>query len=238
MRGGKIYFSEVSSVETPDPTTVVFKLRKPVPFFLKAFQPTEAPMFPPNIFWRPPTLTKFRQSDFMQHPVGTGPFQLKEWKKGSYIILERNPNYWKAGHPYLDRVVMRAIPDDNGRVVALQNGEVDLAPMNAIAASSVGLLQKNPNLVVSHDGAEGLGPVAGLIVNLDRKPLGDLKGAPGDQPRSRSQENHRCDFLRSGHAFEQSHHQGKSHVRRSQARGVSLQPGQGKIPPRRSWLPC
>ena len=145
-----------------------------MPFFLKAFQPTEAPMFPEHLLVAT-DLTKFRQSEFMQRPVGTGPFQFKEWKKGSYIILERNPTYWKAGHPYLDRVVMRTIPDDNGRVVALQNGEIDLAPMNAIGASSIALLQKNPKLVVSHDGAEGLGPVAGLIVNLDRKPLGDLK---------------------------------------------------------------
>ena len=47
--------------------------------------------------------------------------------------------------------------------------------MNTIPASSVALLAQNKNLVVSHDGAEGLGPVAGLVVNLDRKPLGDLK---------------------------------------------------------------
>lgn len=171
---GKTYFGQLEGIETPDPLTVVIKLKKPVPFFLKAFQPTEAPMFPEHILANT-DLSKFRQSDFMQHPVGTGPFELKEWKKGSYIIFERNAHYWKKGHPYLDRIVMRTIPDDNGRVVALQNGEVDLAPMNTIPASSVALLEKNPNLVVSHEGAEGLGPVAGLIVNLDRKPLGDLK---------------------------------------------------------------
>jgi peptide/nickel transport system substrate-binding protein len=171
---GKIYFSQLASIDTPDPLTVVFKLKKPVPFFLKAFQPTEAPMFPEHIL-ASTDLTKFRQSSFMQHPIGTGPFELKEWKKGSYIILARNPHYWKKGHPYLDRIVLRVIPDDNGRVVALQNGEVDLAPMNTIPASSLKLLEQNKNLVISHDGMEGLGPVAGLIVNLNRKPLGDLK---------------------------------------------------------------
>jgi peptide/nickel transport system substrate-binding protein len=170
----KIYFGQLASVDAPDPGTVIFKLKKPVPFFLKAFQPTEAPMFPAHIL-ASTDLTKFRQSDFMQHPIGTGPFQLKEWKKGSYIVLERNPHYWKEGHPYLDQIVMKVIPDDNGRVVALQNGEIDLAPMNTIPASSVTLLQKNPNLVISHDGSEALGPVAGLIVNLQQKPLSDLK---------------------------------------------------------------
>ncbi len=171
---GKTYFGQLDSIETPDPLTAVIKLKKPVPFFLKSFQPTEAPMFPEHLLANT-DLSKFRQSDFMQHPVGTGPFELKEWKKGSYIIFERNPHYWKEGHPYLDRIVMRTIPDDNGRVVALQNGEVDLAPMNTIPASALATLEKNSNLVVSHEGAEGLGPVAGLIVNLDQKPLDNIK---------------------------------------------------------------
>lgn len=171
---GKIYFGHLASVETPDPLTVVFTLDKPGPFFLKAFQPTEAPMFPEHLL-ASTDLTKFRQSDFLQHPVGTGPFKLKEWKKGSYITLERNPDYWKPGHPYLDQIVMRVIPDDNARVVALENGTVDLAPMNTIPGSSLALLQQDKKLVVSHDGAEALGPVAGLLVNLEHKPLGDLR---------------------------------------------------------------
>jgi peptide/nickel transport system substrate-binding protein len=171
---GKIYFSQLKEIETPDPLTVVMKLNQPVPFFLKAFQPSETPMLPKHILEHT-DLTKIRQSEFMRHPIGTGPFFLKEWKKGSDIILERNANYWKKGHPYLDRIILRVIPDDNARVVALQNGEIDLAPMNAIPGSSIRLLAHNENLVVSHEGSEGLGPVMGLIANVRNKPLSDLK---------------------------------------------------------------
>jgi ABC-type transport system substrate-binding protein len=32
----------------------------------------------------------------MQHPVGTGPFRLVEWRRASRIVLERNPNYRRA----------------------------------------------------------------------------------------------------------------------------------------------
>lgn len=171
---GKIYFNHLVGVEAPDPLTVVFKLDKAVPFFLKAFQPSETPIFPEHILGKT-DLATFRQSEFMRQPIGTGPFKLKEWNKGSYVILERNPNYWRAGHPYLDRIVMRVIPDDNAKVVALRNGEIDLAPMNTIPGATLGALKKEKNLVMSHEGSEGLGPVMGLLVNLRAKPLSDLK---------------------------------------------------------------
>jgi peptide/nickel transport system substrate-binding protein len=100
---------------------------------------------------------------------------LKEWKKGSYVILERNPNYWRAGYPHLDRIVMRVIPDDNAKVVALRNGEIDLAPMNTIPGAMLGALKNEKNLTISHEGSEGLGPVMGLLVNLRAKPLSDIK---------------------------------------------------------------
>lgn len=171
---GKIYFNHLVAVDAPDPLTVVFKLDKPVPFFLKAFQPSETPMFPMHLLGTA-DLSAFRQSEFMRQPIGTGPFMLKEWKKGSYIILERNPNYWRAGHPYLDRIVMRVIPDDNAKVVALRNGEIDLAPMNTIPGAMLAALKNDKNLTMSHEGSEGLGPVMGLLVNLRNKPLSDLR---------------------------------------------------------------
>ena len=41
-------------------------------------------------------------------PVGTGPFMIKEWKRGDRITVTKNPNYWKKDRPYLDAVVYRA----------------------------------------------------------------------------------------------------------------------------------
>jgi peptide/nickel transport system substrate-binding protein len=39
-----------------------------------------------------------------QNPVGTGPFKLKTWNKGTSVIFERNDDYWMEGKPYLDGV--------------------------------------------------------------------------------------------------------------------------------------
>ncbi|HTR87401.1 MAG TPA: ABC transporter substrate-binding protein [Reyranella sp.] len=57
-------------------------------------------------------------------PVGNGPFQI-ESKKGTEIVLVKNPDYWRPGFPKLDKVVYRAIPDSTTRLQALQKGELD-----------------------------------------------------------------------------------------------------------------
>jgi peptide/nickel transport system substrate-binding protein len=57
-------------------------------------------------------------------PVGNGPFQI-ESKKGTEVVLVKNPDYWRPGFPKLDRVVYRAIPDSTTRLQALQKGELD-----------------------------------------------------------------------------------------------------------------
>ena len=44
-------------------------------------------------------------------PIGTGPFKFVEWQQGQFMRLDRNPDYWKQGRPYLDRIVARFIAD-------------------------------------------------------------------------------------------------------------------------------
>jgi len=64
-------------------------------------------------------------------PLGSGPFCLKSWRKGSEIDLTRNRYFWlkdKQGRrlPYLDAVTWKIVKDDTARVVALQSGQVDV----------------------------------------------------------------------------------------------------------------
>jgi peptide/nickel transport system substrate-binding protein len=174
---GKVYWGELEAVETPDAHTVVFKLKKPVPYFLKAFQPSESPMLPKHLLEAIDTsdAKAVRQAEFMQKPVGTGPFMFKEWKKGSHITLERNPNYWKKDRPYLDQVIFRVIPDGAARAIALETGELDLAPMNAVPQADIARLAKLKHIQLSNEGAEGLGPLLWLEVNLREKPLADKR---------------------------------------------------------------
>lgn len=174
---GKVYFGKVSAIETPDPLTVIFRLSEPVPFFLKAFQAGESPMMPKHLLEKIDVddAKTVRSSEYMLKPVGTGPFKFKEWQKGSHIVLERFPDYWKEGRPYLDQVVLKVIPDGAARSIALENGEVDLAPMSAVPQADIKRLAALKQLELSNAGSEGLGPLLWLELNLRDKHLQDRR---------------------------------------------------------------
>jgi peptide/nickel transport system substrate-binding protein len=74
-----------------------------------------------------PTAVEKLGKGFSAHPVGSGPFEVEKWTRGSSILLKRNPNYWRKGLPYLDQVEFRIIPDDSARLDALKSGDLDSA---------------------------------------------------------------------------------------------------------------
>lgn len=69
--------------------------------------------------------------------VGLGPFTLTEHVAGQHLVFERNPHYWRrdesgAQLPYLDRLTVRIIPDQNTEAMRLEAGEIDLMSTGAI----------------------------------------------------------------------------------------------------------
>lgn len=58
--------------------------------------------------------------------IGTGPFRLKEFKRGLRSVMVRNPGYWRQGRPYLDEVEVSGLGDEGARVNALLSGDLDL----------------------------------------------------------------------------------------------------------------
>lgn len=68
-------------------------------------------------------------SHIARHPVGNGPFRLREWQTGQELVFERNPYYWGAPAK-LESLVWRVIPDRMALAAALGRGEVDLAPVD------------------------------------------------------------------------------------------------------------
>ena len=60
------------------------------------------------------------------HPMGTGPFRLKEWEKGNYVILERSRSITGTSGLAPDEIIFRVIPEEGERIRALQSGNVDI----------------------------------------------------------------------------------------------------------------
>src|SRR5262249_34789427 len=65
--------------------------------------------------------------------------------------LERNPNYYKPGKPYVDRVVFKVIPDAAARVIALESNDVDHLNFLSMPPTAVADLRKNPKIEVKLD---------------------------------------------------------------------------------------
>ncbi len=108
-------------------------------------------------------------------PLGSGPFCLKSWQKGSEIDLVRNPYFWLTDHqgnklPYLDGIKWKIIKDDTARVLALQSGQVDV--ITPLPPTQVAQLATNKKLVV------GESPLLGtesLFLNFHVPALADEK---------------------------------------------------------------
>jgi peptide/nickel transport system substrate-binding protein len=109
----------MESAKATNDTTVVVKLEHPVAAFLYNLA-----IFPAFIVDK--AKLEAEGPAYWKHPVGTGPFIVKEFASGSHITFERNPNYYEPGKPYLDSMRWNFVPNSNTRVLALKSGEAQM----------------------------------------------------------------------------------------------------------------
>lgn len=108
---------------------------------------------PGFVLWRPNLAVvpkeEVEKGGFSSKPVGCGPFKFVEWVKGSKIVMERNPDYYKEGLPYLDKIVQNVMGDGAARDMAFMSKELDA---NILSSDQWAKYQKDPsvkdNLVV------------------------------------------------------------------------------------------
>lgn len=169
---GRSAFAKVTAVETPDPLTAVIKLSQPAPPMLTALASSyESPMVPRHLF----AGTDPSANPYISKPVGTGPFVFKEWKKGDYILLEKNADYWQAGKPRLQRIVFRIISDASARAASFETGEGHIGGLSPIPLTDMPRIAKNPALSIETRGYAYMSPYMLMEVNLRKPPLNDVR---------------------------------------------------------------
>jgi len=129
---------QLEKVEAPDDLTVVFTLKQPFGPFLGIFEVGSLPMVPKHLY----DGTDFKTNPYNNAPVGTGPFMFKEWQKGSFVRLVKNPDYHVKGKPYIDEIYWQVIPDAAARSVAFETGKVDVLPGGSVENFDVPRLSK------------------------------------------------------------------------------------------------
>ena len=129
----------VSKIETPDKRTVRFTLREPKAIFLSRTLTTpivqkkcwEAILERVKDLEKPLLEVLKQKIDF---PVSSGPFVLKEWRRGAYVFLEKNEHFFGRGKeiagyhlgPHIDGIIFKFFGTSDAAVLALLKGSIDM----------------------------------------------------------------------------------------------------------------
>lgn len=176
IKGGREFNAgaakSVAGVAARDDSTLVVTLTEPLAIFIKMLAMPVAAVVPEH----PP-------ANFGEHPIGTGPWTLVEWKHDDYLLFARNKSYY-GGAPVTDSLRARIIAEPSTAVAEFESGSVDVLQIPASEArdweedeSRKPLLKSTPALELVYIG-----------INTTRGPLTD--------PRVRQAINYAIDVNR------------------------------------------
>ena len=155
----KALFDNIARIDTPDPYTVVLTLHHPDASVL--FRLSESPA----VILHPASAAQAASA-----PVGTGPYQFAQWKKGWGVTLTKSPRYRHAAQVKLEQATFRFIADPAVQAQAVRSGEVDvffnIATDNALRFRS----DRRYQVLVGASNGKGM-----LALNHRRTPLNDVR---------------------------------------------------------------
>jgi peptide/nickel transport system substrate-binding protein len=154
--------SQINAITAADSHTVEITLKSPFAPFLSILTDRSGMM-------ASPAAVKKLGADFMNAPVGTGPFVYKERVRGATITLEKNKNYWLAGSPKAEKIIYKIIPDANVALVNLKSGQVDLS--NRFPFNEAANYANDPKIALINLPSPGFG---GIALNTVRKPFDNV----------------------------------------------------------------
>src|SRR5262245_17136696 len=159
-------YAAIASVEAPDASTVVFKLKFPSASLLPNLASPWNVIYPKKYLDKDPNY-------FKNNVVGSGPFKFKSYVRGSTFEAERNPDYFIKDRPYLDGYKFFVSTETSVRAAALRSGrawiEFRTMPLSEVEAIKKQLGDK---VVVQDTPATGL---FGVGINNTIKPFTDVR---------------------------------------------------------------
>ncbi|MGB9677298.1 MAG: ABC transporter substrate-binding protein [Candidatus Ratteibacteria bacterium] len=106
--------------------------------------------------------------------VGTGPYRIKDYRPGEWVILEKNPYYWKKDKnnftlPYIETIVFQIVPDPNMAILKFKTGEIDALSIRGQDYYVLKPLEKNKNFTIYDVGPSLSSEFLALNQNIDAK---------------------------------------------------------------------
>ncbi|WP_246844142.1 ABC transporter substrate-binding protein [Hydrocoleum sp. CS-953] len=125
----------------------------------------------------PSAIQTYNEKFGIDGAIGTGPFKFVEWTQGEQLVLEPNPDYKNygrtvdnSGTPYINKLVIKTMPEVEARLAALKSGEIHLTEPPITEVSN---LKKDSNLKLYT--AENTGQIVFLEFVTYRPPFNDKK---------------------------------------------------------------
>ncbi len=162
-------YDQVRSVDTPDPYTVVFRLKAPFsPFIDTVFGESDDPfrIIPKHLLAQYPNINRV---PFNQKPIGTGAFQVVAWQHGDHVEYKANPHYFR-GAPQLKRIMVYTIPDGNTSAAMIRSHGTDL--IIDVSAANYRDLRAAPGVRTLLVKAPSY---SSILFNMKHPPLDDLR---------------------------------------------------------------
>ncbi|WP_272545517.1 ABC transporter substrate-binding protein [Burkholderia cepacia] len=167
----KVTFDKyVASFDASGPLQVTIRLKKPYAGLINLLGSGLLPILPAHLYQGKDP----RSNPANQHPVGTGPFVFREWKRGAYIRVARNPDYWKKGLPYLDGIVFNVVPDAAARSIAFERGQIHALRAGDVDYADIARLAKLPGVAITTQGWELFTGMAFLELNQRKPPFDNV----------------------------------------------------------------
>jgi len=159
-------YSAIASVEAPDPSTVVFKLKFPSASLFSNLASPWNVVYPKKYLDKDP-------NHFKSNIVGSGPFKFKSHTRGSTFEGERNPDYFIKDRPYLDGYKFYVSTETSVRAAALRSGRAWIE-FRTMPLAEVDAIRKTlgDKVVVQETPATGL---FGIAMNQTVKPFTDVR---------------------------------------------------------------
>jgi peptide/nickel transport system substrate-binding protein len=136
-------FRLVTSIEAPDPATVIFHLKEPyASFTINLIRPTTG------------IVPATAGPDFSRHPVGSGPFRFVSQAQDDEVIVERNATDFASAHPGdggpppFSHIRFRVVPDAIVRALELRKGSADIE-VSSLTPDIIPVLARQPSLGVT-----------------------------------------------------------------------------------------
>jgi peptide/nickel transport system substrate-binding protein len=156
--------ANVDTVTVTDPLTVVVTTKVPWPAYPAYLASGRAGISAPAQLEHP--------DNCATNMIGSGPFELDEWRPNESLTVKRNPDYWQKGYPKVDEIVFRPIPEPQARVNGLKGGQFDVvqeaAPLSIIDLKDMAK-DGESKVFVSDKGSE----TAYQLLNVSKPPFDD-----------------------------------------------------------------